>query len=182
MNPATSVEEIRLLSDRAALQDLIYKYCRGIDRRDFELVRECYHEDATDDHGEQFCGTRDGFIAWLPGALAQFEATQHRISNVLLAIDGDYAEGESYAVAYHRTPPPDAKELIGTGRYVDNFERRNGVWKFSHRMCINDSMSINTVDPGVFKDWVAAIAVAQSNENDPSYRHLRLLTRKSIRN
>ena len=34
-----------------AIRRTLYRYCRGIDRRGFELVRACYHSDALDDHG-----------------------------------------------------------------------------------------------------------------------------------
>jgi ketosteroid isomerase-like protein len=176
--PLTDVQ-LQHLADKSALHELVYTYCRAIDRRDFELVRELYHEDAIDDHGDMFCGPRDAYIAWLPGALAQFQTTQHRISNTLFAVDGDYAEGEVYAVAYHRTYPPDLQEVIGGGRYVDQYQRRNGIWKFSRRTVINDWMSMNKLDPKVFEHMIAGLPSAQPNETDPSYRQLRLLTRKT---
>ncbi|MEY3566868.1 MAG: hypothetical protein RLZ19_882, partial [Actinomycetota bacterium] len=36
---------------REHIRDVVYRYARGVDRRDFDLVRSCYHPDATDDHG-----------------------------------------------------------------------------------------------------------------------------------
>ena len=49
----------RALLDRIELRDLVMRYCRGIDRRDFALVRACYHDNAIDDHGSMFCGSAD---------------------------------------------------------------------------------------------------------------------------
>ena len=70
----------RALLDRIALTDLVMRYCRGIDRRDFALVRSLYHDDAIDDHGAMFCGGPDDFVRWLPDMMAQWEATIHSIS------------------------------------------------------------------------------------------------------
>ena len=52
------------LIDREQIRDVIYRYARGVDRRDYELVRSCYHPNATDDHGS-YKGDVDGFITWL---------------------------------------------------------------------------------------------------------------------
>ena len=48
MNASAELEE--LIEERAILS-VLKRYCRGIDRLDEELVRSCYHEDSTDDHG-----------------------------------------------------------------------------------------------------------------------------------
>ena len=34
------------LADRLEIRDVVYRYCRGIDRREYDLVRSCYHHDA----------------------------------------------------------------------------------------------------------------------------------------
>ncbi|MEI6002085.1 hypothetical protein H3V53_34635 [Paraburkholderia bengalensis] len=36
------------------------RYCRGIDRIDWDLVRTCYHPDAFDEHGSSGGGRLDG--------------------------------------------------------------------------------------------------------------------------
>jgi len=41
---------LRTLLDRQEIADVVARYCRGIDRRDFDLVRTCYHPDGTDRH------------------------------------------------------------------------------------------------------------------------------------
>ena len=48
MNEQTiSVEE---LPDREAIRDVIHQYSRGADRRDVELMKDCYYPDGTDQH------------------------------------------------------------------------------------------------------------------------------------
>ena len=84
---------------------MVLRYCRGIDRLDLELVRACYHPDATDDHGG-FVGTRDEYVDWVGGVLARFEGTMHVVANQLVELDGDAARSETYGVAYHWAIPP----------------------------------------------------------------------------
>ncbi len=52
------------LVDRELIRDLVQRYARGVDRRDFELVRSCYHADAIDEHGP-YVGGVDGFVEFL---------------------------------------------------------------------------------------------------------------------
>ncbi len=86
-----------------ALQHLASTYCHAVDRRDFALLRTLYDDDAIDDHGPMFCGGPDAYVAWLPTMMARWAVTSHVISNMVFLIDGDEAEGELVATAYHRT-------------------------------------------------------------------------------
>src|SRR5580658_4750031 len=101
-------EPLQQLIDKQALHELVLRYCRACDRRDFAQLRTLYHDDAIDDHGAMFCGTADEYLAWLPAVMANFEATVHSISNALFEVRGEAAQGELYTVAYHRTRPPAA--------------------------------------------------------------------------
>lgn len=157
------------LLDQVALRDLVMRYCRGCDRRDFALVRSLYHDDAIDDHGAMFKGTPDEFVAWLPEAMAPWELTIHSISNSLFVVDGDYAEGEHHARAYHRTYPPHRKELIVYGRYLDRYERRDGEWKFLHRSLVFDHGEMVDVDEEAFARLSADAAMGTADRNDPSW-------------
>ena len=146
------------------------RYCRGIDRRDFALVRSLYHDDAIDDHGAMFCGGPDDFVRWLPDMMAQWEATIHSISNSLFAIDGDTAEGEHLVTAFHRTHPPDRKEFTVWGRYLDTYQRRGGVWKFSHRSLVFDHGRITPVDEDSFAVMGSDAVHGRANRFDPSWQ------------
>jgi hypothetical protein len=155
--------------DRVALADLVALYCRGADRRDFALIRSLYHDDAIDDHGAMFKGGPDDFVAWLPQAMANWELTQHSISNSLFAIDGDVAEGEHHVRAYHRTFPPRRREFIVHGRYLDRYARRDGRWKFSHRSLVFDSGEIRDVDAAAFERIGADAVHGAVDRSDPSW-------------
>jgi hypothetical protein len=133
------------LVDRQAIQDVLLRYCRGVDRRDFALVRTCYHDDAYDFHGS-YEGGPDGFIEHLQRN-ARWDATMHFIGNQLIELDGDVARCESYCVSHHRkeaTETEPAHDMVIGLRYVDRMERRRGAWRIAHRVC---AMEWSRVDP-----------------------------------
>lgn len=136
--------------DQQEIRDVVYRYCRGIDRRDYGLVRSCYHPDAIDDHGD-FRGGVEDFIAYVQRGLPRFERTMHFIGNVLAEPDGDQARTESYIVAYHhlRQSRTKAERDYTVGlRYVDDFERRDDEWRIAARVCVFEWSRIDPVAPG----------------------------------
>ncbi len=140
-----SVAEIETLIARQQIADVIYRYARGIDRLDFDLVRSCYHPDAYDDHGS-FAGNVEGFIAAASAFLPRWTATQHFMGNMLIEIEGDCARAETYAVAYHRREDAEGngKDDVMGLRYVDRFEKR-GAWKIAHRVVANEWRRVDQV-------------------------------------
>lgn len=130
------------------IRDVLYRYCRGVDRRDYDMIRSCYHPDATDNHGEDFIGDVDGFIAHVTAGLDRFERTMHFLGNVLVEVDGDRARSEAYTVAHHRLPSREGRPLrdflVGL-RYVDDFEQRDGHWRIAHRVCAFEWSRIDPV-------------------------------------
>lgn len=138
------------VADQQEIRDVVHRYCRGIDRQDYDLVRSCYHPDATDDHGD-FRGGIDDFIDYIRVGLPRFERTMHFIGNVLVDVDGDTARSESYLVAYHhmaasRTKPE--RDFVAGLRYVDDFERRDGEWRIAARVCAFEWSRIDPVPAG----------------------------------
>jgi hypothetical protein len=134
MNMPIDERELQTLLDKQALADLNTRYARGIDRKDYALLRSLYHPDATDDHGESFSGPASAYVDWLETALPGM-VTQHFMTNMLFAIDGDRAEGEIYSIRYH-VIDRDGKgpvDIISGGRYLDRYVREDGCWYFMHR-------------------------------------------------
>ncbi|MGD9700931.1 MAG: nuclear transport factor 2 family protein [Acidimicrobiia bacterium] len=161
---------IRTVIDQQQIRDVIYRYCRGIDRCDYDLVRRCYHPDAVDDHGD-FRGGVEDFIAYVQQSLPRFERTMHFIGNVLIEPDGDRARAESYIVAHHRVPEsrskPERDYTVGL-RYVDDFEQRDGEWKIAARTCVFEWSRIDPVAPGGWSP-VEVAAIGQRDRSDLVY-------------
>jgi len=128
---------------RAAIHDVVLRYCRGIDRLDAAAVRSCYHPGATDEHGS-FAGDVDQYVAWVFELLAKYDATQHFVANHLVDFAGGssaagVAVAESYGVSIHVTADgPPKRNLVVGFRYVDRFERRDGEWRIARRVATTE--------------------------------------------
>jgi hypothetical protein len=126
------------LADREAIRDCLYRYCRGVDRCDEQMLRSAYWEDAFDDHC-LFAGAREELVIWILPLLRTRETTQHKITNVLIRLHGSQADVESYFEGYHvlRSGETLAANLQG-GRYLDRFERRGDEWRILTRKVVVD--------------------------------------------
>lgn len=139
------------LQHRTEIHHALLRYCRGLDRQDYDLVRSAYHEDAYDDHG-MYQGDIPGLIAWMQARHVTVEQCMHEISNCFIERKGDQAVVESYSAAYQRytVPATDAAEatkeqVIASVRFVDRFERRGGEWKIAHRTVVFEAARIEKV-------------------------------------
>lgn len=155
---------------RVAIVDLASRYCRGIDRRDFALVRSLYHDDALEEHGSMFTGNPDAFVAWLPEAMAPWDATIHTLGNSVVAFGGDTADCEHQVRAWHRTRTPERREFVVHGRYLDRCERRGGEWKFARRSLVFDHGSIRDVDEAAIAQLGGDAPHGRSDKSDPSWK------------
>jgi len=127
------------LADRAAITDVIYRYGRGMDRMDRELTLSCWHPGGTDDHAPLYSGTGEGFVDWVFPVHAAMLCTRHEVTNLLIEIDGDRAGSEAYWQVVHRVKLGDeVVDIQARGRYVDTFEKIDGVWAIRHRQSIRD--------------------------------------------
>jgi len=129
---------IRRLLDRDEIYTLCCKYMRGQDRLDAEMQRSVFHDDAYLDYG-YFKGGPDEFVAFAQGVLTKHQSNQHLFGQADIEIEGDIAFGEIYTLAYHRIIQDERPlDLLICGRYIDRYERRNGVWKISFRSEVVD--------------------------------------------
>lgn len=124
---------VRLLLDRQDILDCIHRYTRGVDRLDEELLRSAYHPDATDDHGT-FRGSVDEFVAWAFGVHgARHRGHHHYVTNHTCEVTGEVAHSETYFMLVAQNVEGTPVTLHG-GRYLDQHERRHGVWRILHRV------------------------------------------------
>jgi ketosteroid isomerase-like protein len=173
----TDSQGLQQLLDKDALRDLVTTYCRAIDRRDYKLLRSLYTDDAVEDRGDTFSGSIDEFIAAMPAMVSGFVLTMHRVSNMLFQVQGDYAEGEIYAEAYHRTPPPDFREITACGRYMDRYQKRDGVWRIQYRAGTVDRCEIHPASEEAYSNFVATQPMGRPDGQDLSYKALKLFPR-----
>ena len=163
-------DPVQELIDKQAITEVIYRYCRGLDRMDADLVRSVWHAKGTADYGaEMFQGTGDGFVEWVWAAHAGMERHSHQITNILIEVDGDSAASESYVTVALRTKAEagQATEIVARGRYVDRWSRRDGRWAIDHRHFVTD---LQTAEAAPALD--ADAGESRRDRTDPSYEVL----------
>lgn len=127
------------LLDRDEILQLSVDYMRGQDRLDGDIQKNVYHPDATDDRGF-YKGSGHGLVDFAQQVLAEHEADHHMLGQAKIDLEGDVAFGEVYFQAFHRVKENGLdKDFWIIGRYVDRYERRDGVWKIAHRTELNDA-------------------------------------------
>ena len=102
-------KETKLLQvwDRQEIEQLMYRHARSLDRMDSELMKSTYWPEGTEELEDTITGQfewNDSAWEFAPLAMEGFKnykITQHRISNILIQLDGDKATAESYVLAYH---------------------------------------------------------------------------------
>jgi ketosteroid isomerase-like protein len=166
---------VQELADRQAILDCLYRYARGVDRDDIDLIASAYHPDALDDHGF-FVGTGRGMAEWVFERHKDSPASQHHITNHVAEIVGDTAHTETYFLAINRSPTGSAS--VATGRYVDRFERRNGEWRIAARVVITESV-LNSEADELADAAQQAFAPFSRNRSDLSYRRPLTVARLS---
>jgi SnoaL-like domain len=141
------VDKLSELIARQEIQDVLGRYARAVDRRDWQSLRKCFHDGARDQHGE-FDGDTDAFIDWVSKRHASVPFSMHFLGNCLIEfLSPEAAWVETYFIAMQRRDeaPPTIENYSGPvdmdvfGRYCDRFERRDGVWRIAFRQVAYDS-------------------------------------------
>jgi uncharacterized protein (TIGR02246 family) len=113
---------------RAAITDVLARYARGLDRRDFVEVAACFTPDATAEYG----GVRlepgvDAIVAHIRG-VEHLDATTHLFGLPVIEVDGDEARSEIAATA---TLVVDGRVRMRGLRYRHRLVRRDGRWRIA---------------------------------------------------
>jgi len=126
--------DIQALLDRAHIRDVILRYARGIDRRDWELVASCFVPGAIADYLFVPAAPIEQVIPAIRNALARFASTMHTMGNQLIdLLGGDRAGSETYAVCYHRIEAAEPQLFTVGMKYFDELERRSDGWRIARR-------------------------------------------------
>ena len=174
---------LELTADKMAIMDVVYKYCRAIDRLDRELLESVFHEDSIHHHGE-YKGPSKQFCDFAFDILSTMEHTQHLVGNILIEVKDNIAWSESYWQAYHRMAkgksfegqggfiadhnPEIDEDVFVSGRYIDKLEKRNGEWKIIKRQGVHDWVRF---EPASDKGWREGPGPApgRGDRSDPAY-------------
>lgn len=158
------------LEDIAAhleIKQVLYRYCRGVDRGERQTISSVYHPGAIDRHGP-WQGEGRTFGDYLVPSMDRTPLIgQHHITNVIIELSNDSAAVESYFVAFHPETVDDgsARHVLVAGRYLDHFERRDGVWAIAERTVV-----VDVSGPLSLETWAGAshFPAGGRREQDPS--------------
>jgi len=129
------------------------RYTRGLDRHDEALIRDAYWSDAAVTYGVRRPVSELG--PWANETHAKRAAHQHHVTGLTLDVAGDTAHEEGYILFSadlirdtrfdtRGAPTPGrvtagSLATLGTGRYVNRYERRDGQWKMIVHEYVHDS-------------------------------------------
>jgi hypothetical protein len=159
---------LQQLADRQVITELIYRYCRSVDRLDIPLGHSIWHEDAIADYGEAFYqGDGRGVIDLICAQHLHTLHHSHQVSNIIIDLQGDRASSESYVTASLRVRRGEQlQHMTVWSRYIDHWSRRMGRWGLDKRIAIRDFDEIR--DVVAMSDY----RVTRRDRSDPSYAAL----------
>ena len=137
------------LAAKQAIQETLYRYCRGVDRMDRPLTRDCWHEQGTADYQGMFEGPVEALLDWMWQLHDGMQGHSHQMTNLLIEVAGERAVSETYVTVVLRSKPGQhaARDILARGRYVDRWSQRDGRWAIDHRVYLNDWMTYLPVTP-----------------------------------
>jgi SnoaL-like domain len=160
-----TVSDLRAITDRQAIADLIYRYCRAVDRLDVELGHSIWHEDGYADYGaDVYQGNGRGVIDHICAQHRQTLHHSHQVSNIIITLDGERAGSESYVTANLRMRRGDVLVQMSIwGRYIDSWSRRDEGWGLDRRLSVRDFDEVREVRS------MYEHPVGRRDRSDPSY-------------
>ncbi|ALJ21910.1 nuclear transport factor 2 family protein [Microbacterium sp. No. 7] len=170
MTTESTTDELRRrlqrLEDKDAIRDAMSLYARAVDRLDSEALREVYHPDAIDDHAD-YRGDLEGLIDFIRERTASPPQIMHFLGQSCIEFADDVtALVETYFMTAHTLGDEAARafgaevedgqslQLNAWGRYVDRFEKRDGMWKIAQRTVIYEARRVTTAGLlGLKDEW-----------------------------
>lgn len=156
--------------DAEGVRQALYRYARGVDRLDADLVADAFWPDARITLGSIYAGGRDGFVETAMGFMGMFAATRHDVGNILFAAGEDSIGYEAYVRTWHWLRDK-GTELVVLGRYVGRAERRDGVWRLAEHGELMDWGEERSVQAAWF-EGNGELEKGRRDRTDGSYRWL----------
>ncbi|MFJ2585818.1 nuclear transport factor 2 family protein [Streptomyces sp. NPDC087538] len=133
MNTVEMRRQLRALTDRAEIADLMDRYLRSLDEGVFdeEWARAFHTEDVT---AEMPIGTvhgRDALLAHIRRGMALFDRTVHLGTNAVIEVDGDRATARGAQLSTHVLADGSGGLFISAGHADTELVRTADGWRIS---------------------------------------------------
>lgn len=156
-----------------AIPQLIYRYCRALDRLEPALLDRVFAPDAAIDMGAIYSGPPAGFVPVMLGFMGSMHSTRHEIGNILIDVDGDRAGVEAYVTAWHRIEGDGGtQELVVRARYLCTAAVVGGEWRLIAHSEVVDWGALTPASAAWFEDN-AELPKGSRDARDASYGVLR---------
>jgi len=116
-------------ADVDAIARMKHEYCFTIDRGQYDAWPTLFTEDGrfVRDNGDTYEG-QDELAAFAHEDFdALFDSTAHVVTNPVIDVDGDRAEGEWYLLLFYRSPDGDFG--FTQAWYDDTYRKVDGEWR-----------------------------------------------------
>lgn len=157
--------QLQVLLDKEAIRDVLYRYCRGVDRSDHELMASAFHPGAI----ANINGVDHVADELAENVTSTFRSGgQHFYTNILIEVEGDVAYSETYWISVSLVDRDGAEHSrIRGARAIDRFERRNHEWRIAARQVVDEWSRLDQV-----KETVAGTGAVRGLPcpDDPVYR------------
>jgi 3-phenylpropionate/cinnamic acid dioxygenase small subunit len=129
-----------ILWDIRAIEQVYFRYCEVIDAKDFDRLDDVFTDDAVGDYRSSNGILQHGLAPLVArlhigmGAGSDCGATQHNVSNIRIAVDGDSAVSSAHFYAVHAGLGPfEGRIYTCWGRYDDIWTRTPAGWRVRER-------------------------------------------------
>ncbi|HEX3545757.1 MAG TPA: nuclear transport factor 2 family protein [Mycobacterium sp.] len=123
-------------ADKEQITEVLIRYATGIDSKDWPLFRSCWTDEIDADYQQlgRF-SSADALTEVMTRLHENMGPTYHRLSNFVIAVDGDRATARSYVQAVLMLQPDDSTNWVdATGHYDDVLVRSAGGWRINKRV------------------------------------------------
>jgi hypothetical protein len=123
-------------ADKEQIAEVLIRYATGIDSKDWPLLRSCWTDEIDVDYQQLGRFTSADALTDVMRQLHEnMGPTYHRMSNIVIAIDGDRATARSYVQAVLMLQPNDSTNWVDAlGHYDDVFVRTPDGWRINERV------------------------------------------------
>ena len=145
------MDRLQALEDRLEIQDLMSRYARMVDMREWERMDQVFAPGATIDYRSTggVAGPYEKTLEWLDRALEPWPLNLHFITNLSVELDGDRASSRCYFHAPMGRAGALGSQLVITnaGYYDDELVRTDAGWRIQARHC-EQTMMIGQLPKG----------------------------------
>lgn len=126
----TTPPDLQALQDRLDIHELLARYARGVDDRDWDLYRSVFTADAHIDYVSAggIAGTVDEVTEFLAASFESIPWSQHYVTNIEVDLDGDAATARAMFFNPMRMAWLDESSSCG-GFYHHELVRTDDGWR-----------------------------------------------------